>query len=202
MYKVFVSDKLVILSGGAVKNLNNESARQIEASSRKIIKEAYIKFISTPGDQILILYNKENEKRLLDEFISLFWYVEAAGGMVFNDKGEYLFIRRFGKWDLPKGKIEKNETKSEAAIREVQEETGLIEVSIVSELPSTFHIFDYKGKKVLKRTYWYKMLYTGNADPKPQIEEEITAAVWVNPENIQKIYIDTYASLRVLLDEI
>lgn len=202
MYKVFVSDKLVLLSGEAVTNLNFESAMQIEATSRKTIKEAYNKFISTPGDQILILYNKENEKRLLEEFISLFWYVEAAGGMVFNDKSECLFIHRFGKWDLPKGKIEKNETKPEAAIREVQEETGLIEVSILDELPSTFHIFDYKGKKVLKRTYWYKMLYTGKEEPTPQLEEEITAAVWIKPERIDDIYLNTYASLRVLLDEI
>lgn len=202
MYKVFVSDKLVILSDGAVKNLNFESATLIEVSSRKTIKEAYYKFISTPGDQILILYNKENEKRLLEEFISLFWYVEAAGGVVSNDKGECLFIHRFGKWDLPKGKIEKNETKAEAAIREVQEETGLIEVSIVNELPSTFHIFDYKGKKVLKRTYWYKMDYSGNQEPKPQIEEEITAAIWIALKDLDKVYKNTYSSLKALLDEI
>lgn len=202
MYKVFVSDKLVILSDGAVKNLNFESAVQIEASSKKVIKEAYYKFINTPSDQILILYNKENEKRLLEEFISLFWYVEAAGGMVCNNQGEYLFIHRFGKWDLPKGKIEKNETKPAAAIREVQEETGLIEVSIINELPSTFHIFDYKGKKVLKRTYWYTMQYSGNAEPKPQTEEEITAALWFSPDKINEIYKNTYASLRALLDEV
>jgi len=136
---------------------------------------------------------------LLDEFISLFWYVEAAGGIVINDRQEKLFIHRFGRWDLPKGKIERNETKSDAAIREVQEETGLLEVSITKELPSTFHIFDHKGKKVLKRTYWYLMEYSGNNDPKPQLEEEITAAVWIPDSQIDTILGNTYSSLKTLV---
>jgi len=136
---------------------------------------------------------------LLDDFISLFWYVEAAGGMVYNTRDERLFIYRFGKWDLPKGKIERGESRSAAAIREVQEETGLIEVTIDKELDSTFHIFDHKGKKVLKRTYWYKMNYTGSANPKPQTEEEITQAVWCSESDMNMVRNNTYASLRDLI---
>jgi 8-oxo-dGTP pyrophosphatase MutT (NUDIX family) len=90
----------------------------------------------------------------------------------------------------------------EAAIREVQEETGLIEVSITGELPSTFHIFDHKGKKVLKRTYWYKMLYTGTGEPKPQVEEEIIAAEWISESGRAKVLANTYASLRILLSDL
>lgn len=201
MYKVFVYNKLIILTNQPSNNLINQPYNIVEVSNRKSIKDAYHQFINNRLDQILILYNKENEKRLLEEFISLFWYVEAAGGLIFNSKNERLFIYRFGKWDLPKGKIEKDETHEEGAIREVQEETGLKEVSIVSELPSTFHIFDHKGKKVLKRTYWYKMLYTGNDEPKPQLEEEITDAVWVSDRNIDMVLNNTYLSLRSLLEE-
>lgn len=202
MYKVFIFDKLIILSGEPVENFINQPVKQIEVSSRKTIKEAYTEFINTTGEQILILYNKENEKRLLEDFISLFWYVEAAGGMVCNGKGEQLFIYRFGKWDLPKGKIERNESRPDAAVREVQEETGLREVAITGELPSTFHIFDHKGKKVLKRTYWYKMLYTGTNDPKPQAEEEITAAVWIPESGRAQVLSNTYKSLQIMLTEI
>lgn len=173
--------------------------KQVEAVSRKIIKEAYSNFVNNNKEEILLLYNKSGEKKLLEEFISLFWYVEAAGGMVYNSNQERLFIHRFGKWDLPKGKIEKNETHEEAAIREVQEETGLLELAITEELPSTFHIFDYKGKKVLKRTYWYKMQYTGTDEPKPQLEEDIKQAVWVKDSDISKILENTYGSLKLLL---
>lgn len=199
MYKVFVFDKLIILSGERVDDAKFEKARQIEVSGKKSIKEAYTHFINAPGEQTVILYNKENEKRLLDEFISLFWYVEAAGGLVYNPKKERLFIHRFGKWDLPKGKIEKNETRTDAAIREVREETGLIEISITRELPSTFHIFDHKGKKVLKRTYWFEMQYTGSGTPKPQAEEEIIAAEWFPENRIHEILNNTYASIRLML---
>jgi len=200
MYKVFIFDRLIILTTDLVVFPNYPAAKIVEALSRKTLKDAYNDFINNPGCQTLILYNNQNLERLLDEFISLFWYVEAAGGMVFNLKEERLFIFRFGKWDLPKGKIEKNESHSEAAIREVQEETGLQEVNITEELPSTFHIFDHKGKKVLKRTYWFKMIFTGNTVPKPQLEEEITEAIWIPQSNIQMVYNNTYASLRTILE--
>lgn len=199
MYKVFIFDKLIILTTDPFDFSNKPGFTITEVNSRKTIKEAYNDFINNPGSQTLILYNNQNLERLLDEFISLFWYVEAAGGMVFNSAAERLFIYRFGKWDLPKGKIEKNETHSEAAIREVQEETGLQEVVITEELPSTFHIFDFKGKKVLKRTYWFKMNYTGNTEPKPQLEEEITEAVWIPQNKLHTVLNNTYASLKTIL---
>lgn len=200
MYKVFVFDKLIILSGEPVNDPKYQSVTQLRVFSRKEIKEAWNNFINDPSFLKLIIYNNENVERLLDDFLSLFWYVEAAGGMVYNKKGERLFIHRFGRWDLPKGKIEKNETKPEAAIREVQEETGLREVSIIEPLQSTFHIFDHKGKKVLKRTYWFKMQYTGTSIPKPQLEEEITEATWVPDSDIQKVLNNTYDSLQDLIN--
>lgn len=200
MYKVFIFDRLIILTTDSVVFSKYAAAKIVEASSRRTMKEAYNDFINNQSYLTLILYNNQNLERLLDEFISLFWYVEAAGGMVYNSQGERLFIFRFGKWDLPKGKIEKYETHSEAAVREVQEETGLQEVEITEEIPSTFHIFDHKGKKVLKRTYWFKMIFTGNTTPKPQLEEEITEAVWIPQSNIQMVYNNTYASLRTILE--
>jgi ADP-ribose pyrophosphatase YjhB (NUDIX family) len=199
MYKVFVFNKLIILSNKPETYAYNTSIKQVEAVSKKIIKEAYSSFINNNKEEILLLYNKSDKKKLLEEFISLFWYVEAAGGMVHNANNERLFIYRFGKWDLPKGKIEKNETHRDAAIREVQEETGLQELSITAELPSTFHIFDYKGKKVLKRTYWYSMQYTGNDTPEPQLEEDITKAIWVKDSEMSMILGNTYGSLKLLL---
>ena len=51
--------------------------------------------------------------------------IEAAGGLVKNENGDYLFIYRNDKWDLPKGKIEKDEKTKVAAVREVEEECGI-----------------------------------------------------------------------------
>ncbi len=191
-----------MLSGTPVIDQKWKDIKQTPVNSKKEIKETYLTFINNSRDQKLILYNNSNAKRLLEDFISLFWYVEAAGGLVINSKKEQLFIHRFGRWDLPKGKIEKNETHEEAAIREVQEETGLLDVSILKELPSTFHIFDYKGKKVLKRTYWFMMNYSGNSIPKPQTEEEIVEVRWFNTDNLAEVMSNTYASLKLFLEEI
>src|SRR5665213_1803978 len=51
-------------------------------------------------------------------------YIEAAGGLVLNEKGKVLMIHRLGVWDLPKGKLDKGETPRKAAIREIEEESG------------------------------------------------------------------------------
>ena len=67
----------------------------------------------------------EKEEKLLKHLFKKLRVVTAAGGMVLNDKDEILFIYRKKRWDLPKGKTEKNETIESSAIREVEEETGV-----------------------------------------------------------------------------
>ena len=97
--------------------------------------------------------------------------VYAAGGLVQNQNGKYLFFYRRGSWDLPKGKLDKGEISKKAAIREVKEEVGL-HCKITSILPTTYHTYFDKGKLVLKETSWYKMK-SANADVKLQYEEDI-----------------------------
>ena len=89
--------------------------------------------------------------------------VKAGGGLVYNKKGEVLFIFRNGKWDLPKGGIEKGEGIEEAAIREVEEETGVKKLKVVQKLQKTYHVFKRNGSYKLKITHWYEMKtdYTG-----------------------------------------
>lgn len=173
---------------------------KVEATSKDIIRQAFNKFMNSGHDRVLLLYNNSSIKRLLEDFISLFQYVEAAGGIVYNNSGDRLFIYRFGKWDFPKGKVEPHETIEEAALREVQEETGLKELELLEELPSTFHMFDYKGKRFLKRTYWYKMYYSGTETPVPQTEEDIEQAVWIGDSGIKYVLQNTYTSLKELIN--
>jgi len=199
MYKVFYNESPVILTDSYPDAKTAESGRVVAINSRRELKDAVNHFLKSPSFQPLAIYNNGNIKELLDDFISLFWYLEASGGIVRNMSGERLFIYRFGRWDLPKGKMEKRESPAEAAIREVTEETGITGQNIVAELPSTYHIYEFKGKKVLKRTFWFAMEYSGHAIPVPQLEEEITKAAWFDQSKLNMILGNTYSSLHDLI---
>lgn len=199
MYKVFYNNKPMILTGRLSADLEAAGIQVFRVSSGKTLKEAFHQFRTAPVPEPMVLYNNGCAGKLLDDFISMFWYLEASGGIVRNEKGQRLFIRRFGRWDLPKGKIKKNESPERAAVREVTEETGISAPIIESELPSTFHIYEYKGKRILKRTYWYAMHYYGDETPVPQLEEEITEARWMGLDGLDQICANTYASLTELI---
>ncbi len=124
------------------------------------------------------LYSEDYEK-LVRDFESNYKILEAAGGLVFQPNGEALFIFRRGFWDLPKGKIDKGEGREDAAVREVQEETGLNQVDLGEYLGNTYHTYRLtSGKRVLKRTFWYRMS-TPETDLVPQTEEDIEKAIWM-----------------------
>lgn len=127
--------------------------------------------------------------------------IEAAGGLVKNDNGEYLVIFRRGKWDLPKGKIDEGEKKKDAAVREVEEECGIKVKKLGDKIGKTYHIYVYKGDLVLKRTHWYHMTSTGNKKLVPQLEEDITEAIWIKHENFGKILNNTFPLIKEVLDK-
>jgi 8-oxo-dGTP pyrophosphatase MutT (NUDIX family) len=122
--------------------------------------------------------------------------IEAAGGLVKNDKGEYLLIHRRGRWDLPKGKLEKKESVENAAIREVEEECGITGVNIVKPLISTYHTYPVKNGLALKKTTWFEMLYTGRSQPKPQTEEDINEVKWVPARQLEPYLNDSFPAIR------
>ncbi|MFI5220444.1 MAG: NUDIX hydrolase, partial [Bacteroidia bacterium] len=126
----------------------------------------------------------DDVKKLWKIFSMNFILLEAAGGAVYNGKNELLMIWRFEKWDLPKGKIEMNETPSVAALREVCEETGVCNAKIVSELPPTYHTYVKNKKHILKKTYWFKMMCTGFTEFKLQADEGIIDAKWMDEDNV------------------
>ncbi|MFH1121406.1 MAG: NUDIX domain-containing protein [Bacteroidota bacterium] len=195
-----MNDKPVIFSGMDKIPAGLSKALVTKADSREKMKESFRRFIYSPDFDSLYFISKANDDKLFEDFISLFRYLEAAGGIVHNNMNERLFIYRFGKWDLPKGKIEKAEKPKEAALREVTEETGLKGPQIFSDLPSTFHIYEHKGKMVFKKTFWYAMTYAGEGQPVPQTEEAITEAKWFGPDEFNIIFNNTYASLFSLIN--
>ena len=104
----------------------------------------------------------------------------AAGGLVTNPKGEILWIYRRGFWDLPKGKLDDGETIQTCAVREVQEETGIVGVQLHEMLCFTNHkYFDkYLNEEVIKRTYWFHMSIPNAQNGIPQTSEDIEKIEW------------------------
>lgn len=123
--------------------------------------------------------------------------IMAAGGLVENEKGELLMIFRREKWDLPKGKLDNNETPESCALREVAEETGLQEITLGNFIGTTTHqYFDqWISEGVVKETYWYKMSVKNDPQLIPQMEEDITEIKWVNRAQISKYLSNTYNNI-------
>jgi 8-oxo-dGTP pyrophosphatase MutT (NUDIX family) len=145
-----------------------------------------------------VIYS-DNLTALKKLFFKNFTLIEAAGGIVQNDKKEILFIYRLNKWDLPKGKIEKGEKANDCAIREVEEETGVTNLTIKKKVGETYHTYDAFGKHFLKTTYWYYMVCDNKQKLVPQTEEDITGIKWVATKNIKEPVANTYPSIKDIL---
>jgi len=132
-------------------------------------------------------------------FWKKFLVLQAAGGLVQNEKGEMLFMLRRGKWDLPKGKLDKGETLEQCALREVEEETGLTDVRLEQQLLTTYHTYDESGKHFLKETHWYRMRVFGAQTMQPQAEEQITELKWVSSRELNTVTGNTFPSILDVL---
>ena len=124
-------------------------------------------------------------------------YVKAAGGVVETPQGEVLTMSREGQWDLPKGMVERGETLAQAALREVEEETGVGNATIKGLITKTYHIFDKYGGWHLKQTSWFAM-QTDRQACVPQKEEGITEVMWLPREECLRRLSTSYASLRLV----
>jgi len=183
MYTIYINDTPLLLkeAAGMPKNSIGDTQNIVARYAGKPKHlSGYIDMLEkTNRFQSITLYAEDYEK-LVSDFFSLFKLIEAAGGLVLNPAGEILFIFRRGFWDLPKGKIDKGESPSEAALREVREETGLEQLDLGAELMITYHTYREKdGRRILKRTYWYRM-ETKERELHPQAEEDIEEAVWMS----------------------
>jgi ADP-ribose pyrophosphatase YjhB (NUDIX family) len=129
----------------------------------------------------------------------IFRFAPAAGGLVLINNG-IAAIERNGIPDLPKGHIEKNESPDEAALREVREETALSNLSIIKQLPSTFHCYLLNSQWTLKKTSWFLMKSDDEFRPKPQEEEGISKVYLLNKDNVNEFLQKTYSSIRLSLE--
>jgi 8-oxo-dGTP pyrophosphatase MutT (NUDIX family) len=170
----------------------------------------YMDEFSSPGIKTMIhemkqekvhagIFVHEDLEALRKAFFKKFQIIPAAGGLVVNESGQWLFIYRRGKWDLPKGKLDKRESAEKAAVREVEEETGLHDVKLRHKIVDTYHTYDESGHHILKETAWYLMQVSGEQNLVPQTEEQITALEWADPNNLKKYLSNTYHAIEDVL---
>lgn len=145
-----------------------------------------------------IIWHKDFEK-LRKAFFKHFTLLEAAGGIVQNPDKDMLFIFRRGKWDLPKGKMEKKEKPEICAQREVEEETGVANLTLKKKVGETWHVYEDFGKKILKTTHWFYFTTKTNGKLTPQKEEDITEVKWIKTKDIKTPVTNTYASIKDIL---
>ncbi len=192
MYKVFINDVPIILS-----TQRNIGARYEAFPIKTVDFEKLIKDIENEKIHFVNLYHKKEEK-LLKHLKKKLKLITAAGGLVFNQKKEVLFIYRKGRWDLPKGKVEKKESLEESAMREVEEETGVKNLKITRFIDITYHILKRNGKYKLKETYWFEMKTDYTGELVPQKEEGIKKVKWKNFDKTQIAIRNSYENIKLL----
>ncbi|MDP4600833.1 MAG: NUDIX domain-containing protein [Polaribacter sp.] len=138
----------------------------------------------------------ENDWKL---FLKNFDVIKAAGGLVINPNKKVLFIYRNNVWDLPKGHIEKNESTESAAVREVEEECGIENSTIIQKLIITYHIYFLDGIK-LKETHWFLMHSDDSKNLIPQLEEGITEVAFKNNDEIEMAFKNTYPNIKMVYE--
>lgn len=138
---------------------------------------------------------EETVKLVKDQF-----KIVQAGGGIIRKSNQILLIYRLGKWDLPKGKLEKGESPVEGAVREVEEECS-VRVSPRGEICQTWHTYTRNKKKYLKQTYWYAMDCLDDSQMQPQTEEGIKEVRWMAAQQVHQSLYDSYFSIRYVFRE-
>jgi mutator protein MutT len=204
MYKVFINETPLILikTEGVLPEWKNNSKILIAKYLGKVkFLHNYIDLLEKSKQYEAVVIFTEDLAVLWKDFKSIYKRIKAAGGVVFNKNNEILVIYRRAFWDLPKGKIDKGETPEQAAVREVQEETGISDVVLKEHIIDTYHTYAQDGKRILKRTYWYKMS-TSETDLTPQLTEDIEIAKWVNMPEFLNNKPKIYNSIKIVLDKV
>ena len=195
MHKIYFDRRTIIICRPEEATLSDPNAVEFHFKQPSDISALVEMFeLSSTLEKIYIPSAEPEDcyKKICGEFRE----VNAAGGLVENRRGDYLLIKRDGLWDLPKGHQEAGEDIKVTALREVQEETGVDDLSLGDLICVTDHCYKRKGILHLKHTWWYRMYYLKPLDLTPQTEEDITKAAWVAKSSLPPFLKNTYPSIK------
>ena len=151
-----------------------------------------------PSDLLSVTMATREKSEVEEKIKGIFKVIKAAGGVVVKD-GKWLFMYRRKKWDLPKGKLDKGENSKEAAIREIEEETG-VKAIIRDRVCTTWHTYSLNNNRILKRTKWYVLDCVDDSKMTPQAEEQIEKLSWLTQAESKAVLVNSYSSIRFVVD--
>jgi ADP-ribose pyrophosphatase YjhB (NUDIX family) len=198
-YSIYFDKRKIVLTKNFESHFNNQNGLFIRFDTFQELSKI-LDFFQSSTEVENVFISARSVQSLLDAILSKHKVIKAAGGLVQNSKGEYLFIFRYGKWDLPKGKLELGEKIEDAAIREVSEETGISGLNLNSHIANTYHTYRLGHSFVLKETHWFHMRYDGHEPLIPQLTEDISIAKWVPTNKFDEILSNTYDTIREVLN--
>lgn len=189
---VYFADKSVLFTAEAP--VDAAACRVLRAAADDVSRANVTKILETDNCVAIVASDPE---AAFAAFAAEFAWVEAAGGVVVDDRGAWLMIRRNGRWDLPKGHLEPGESVEACAAREIAEETG-IAAEVVRPLCETLHAYWFPPTQrwELKRTRWFRLRCVAAEPAVPQTEEGITEAVWCMPEAVAGHLRDAFPTIR------
>jgi len=194
----YLSKKIILQT--KTQHTDNQNIKFIDSLNKIQILDIFESFIASEID--LLTFESDSIDKGFDKLCKTFKLIYAAGGLIENNN-KYLFIFRLKKWDLPKGKLDMGESPEEAGIRECEEECGITKLTILNELPSTYHIYKYKGSFALKKIFWYTMSSQHTGILVPQIEEKIEMVEWFDKTQILDIVIpNTYPAILDVINNL
>ena len=198
MYKIFYEQRALVFPNIEEKDLDlDATSLQLETYEVEKIHNFLRQWLVVPLEEDVVI-DKVNAEVLSAALLRTFRMAPAAGGVVLAD-GQFAAIARHGIPDLPKGHIEEGEDAAHAALREVEEETGLIGLGIVRQLPTSWHCYLYEDEWRLKPTYWYLMSTEDPSKVTPQTDEDITEVTFLGEYDMEWFLENTYRSISETL---
>jgi len=191
----YFNDKTIIITDSELMQLNLPNKIYVCPNYFETDFTEIVHIIFETETQFIFIHHSDFE-RMKSNFISQFFVIEAAGGIVEHPKNGLLFIFRRGKWDLPKGKMELNESPELCAAREIEEETGVTNLQRIDKITDTFHFYEENGKMILKISYWYYFKTNFDGNVIPQLEEDITAIQWFNVNELNTPLSNSFQAIK------
>lgn len=194
MRKIYLENRSIIICAEDDQILADPNAIRFTIGNNGGLTEM-IEMFEVSDTLLRIFIPTNNIEDTYAKVCAEFLEVNAGGGLVENRRGDFLLINRNGLWDLPKGHQDPGEEISVTALREVQEETGIEELSLQELICITDHCYKRNGIWHLKHTWWYRMLDNKPIDLTPQREEDISKAAWVAKSSLPPFLQNTYPSI-------